>query len=142
MPTDPLEQPVRRRAIVVATAVLATSAFVGSVSGDDPAALPSIALGWHLLLHAERALAVGAVVAVALIFLIRGWEGYFPLKLSASGAEYGMRAAGDAAHNEDDISAGLARIRRDRLMLAASLREDIRTMEQRIGALEERREDQ
>lgn len=142
MQTDPLERPVRRHTIVVATGVLITVAFVGSVSGDAPPALPGIALGSHLLLHIERALAVGAMVAATLIFLVRGWDGYFPLKVSTGGAEYGMRTAGDAAHNEDDISAGLARVRRDRLRLAVSLRDDMGAMERRLEALEKRREDQ
>ncbi len=111
-------------------------AFLGSVSGDVPSALPGIALGSHLLLHVERALAVGAMAATALIFLMRGWEGYFPLKLSTSGAEYMTRsAASDTVRNEDEMGAMLARMERDGVALASSLREDIRELEQRIDGL-------
>ncbi len=144
MQTDPLEQSVRRRAIVVATAVLAAVTFVSSVSGDGPTALPGIALGSHLLLHVERALAVGAMAAVTLIFLMRGWEGYFPLRLSTSGAEYMTRsAASDTVRNEDEMGAILARMERDGAALAGSLREDIRVLEQRIdGFVATTKEDQ
>jgi hypothetical protein len=76
------------------------------------------------------------MVAVTLIFLMRGWEGYFPLKLSASGAEYMTRsAASDTVRNEDEIGALLARMERDGVALASSLREDIRVLEQRIDGL-------
>jgi len=81
------------------------------------------------------------MAAMTLIFLMRGWEGYFPSKLSTGGAEYATRsAAGDAAQNEDDMGAGLAHMRRDRLKLAESLHEDMRAMERRIGAMEAARE--
>jgi hypothetical protein len=137
MQTDPLEAPGRRRAVVVTVGALAIGAFVGSVSSEVPTALPGVTLGSPFLLHIERALALGALVAVGLIFLMRGWEGYFPSKLSTAGAEYATRSAtGDAARTQEDVGAGLAHMRRDRLKLAESLHEDMRAMERRIVALE------
>lgn len=85
---------------------------------------------------------VGSAVAGVLIFLLRGWEGYFPSKLSTSGAEYvGRSTVSDAAQNEDDISETLARMGRERLALASSLREDIRTLERRVDLLSSREEE-
>jgi hypothetical protein len=47
----------------------------------------------------ERAVVVGALVAAALIFLLRGWSGYYPSKLSTTGAEYPDRTAEHVARS-------------------------------------------
>jgi hypothetical protein len=136
MRTDPLERLGSRRAIVVATVALAAVAFVGSAVSAMPVALPGIALGSSALLHVERSLMVGAAVAGALIFLLRGWQGYFPSKLSTSGAEYAARSVvSEAAQNEDDIGEVLAGVESGRRALADSLREDIRTLERKLDML-------
>jgi hypothetical protein len=136
MRTDPLERLGSRRVIVVAAVGLAAVAFIGSAASEVPVTLPGVALGSSGLLHLERSLIVGAAVAGALIFLLRGWQGYFPSKLSTNGAEYGvLSVASDAVRNEDDISEALARVERGRHALTDSLREDIRTLERRVDAL-------
>jgi hypothetical protein len=134
MGTDPLERLGSRRLIVITTAVVAVGAFLGSATSDVPSALPGIALRSPVLLHVERSLLVGAAVAGALIFLLRGWEGYFPLKLSTSGAEY---AASREAQNEDDIGEGLVQMEKEHLALAASLLEAVQVLEHRLDRLDQ-----
>jgi hypothetical protein len=86
--TDPLEGVWHGRFVVLLTAGAVLVSLVVSAAGGTPPELPGIALDSPALLHLERALVVGAVIAGSSIFLIRGWAGYFPSKLSTTGAEY------------------------------------------------------
>jgi hypothetical protein len=86
---DPLRAPLGRRLVVIVALFTLGVAFVLSSQRDDPRRLPGVALDSPLLLDLERAAVIGAIAAGVLIFAIRGWHGYFPSKLSTSGAEYG-----------------------------------------------------
>lgn len=85
---DPLAHRLTSRLIVLATLVVTCAAFVGSATSTDPDEIPSVALGSRLLLDVERAVLSAALVSGCLVFLIRGWGGYFPTRLSTTGAEY------------------------------------------------------
>jgi hypothetical protein len=73
------------------------------------------------LLHVERALVLGAAMAGTLIFLVRGWAGYFPSKITTSGAEYPYRPVDDLdeliAKLEEDEPEFRARMARGRAHL-------------------------
>jgi hypothetical protein len=61
--------------------------FVVGVCGRaEP--LPAVALDSRLVLALERTAIVGGLVAATGIFILRGWSGYFPSKVSTTGAEY------------------------------------------------------
>lgn len=66
--------------------------------------MPSIALGSSLVLALERAALVGALLGLMGIFLLRGWSGYFPSKVSTTGAEY----AAVAEASRSDTAASVA----------------------------------
>jgi hypothetical protein len=86
--TDPLEQRFVGKSIVLAVLLVVVVAFVFSARRPDPVPLPGVALDSPFLLDMERAAVVAAFVVGATVFLIRGWVGYFPSKLSTTGAEY------------------------------------------------------
>ena len=123
---DPLEQRYVARAIVlIALVATGLGSWLG-IDGKFHDGLPGIALGSPFLIHVERALVVGAGIAAILMFAVRGWAGYFPAKISTSGAEYFRRPALDeivesevAAHDEilrlEAIQERLARSTRLRL---------------------------
>lgn len=85
---DPLEERFVGKAIVLGLLLIIVAAFEISTRQADPARLPGVALGSPFLLDMERALVAAALVVSAAVFLIRGWAGYFPSKLSTTGAEY------------------------------------------------------
>jgi hypothetical protein len=123
---DPLERIANRRVIVATTVAVAIGAFIGSALGATPSKLPGIALESSLLMHVERSLIVASAVASVLIIVLRGWAGYFPAKLSASGAEYGERSAvTEGVWNEHEILDALADMDAKHLALARSLSEDL-----------------
>jgi hypothetical protein len=79
---------------------------VGLVEGA-PRALPGIALGSTVLLHAERALALVAIVITALSVLARAANGRLPIELSTSGLRYEAEAADRAAVAAAELQAQL-----------------------------------
>lgn len=135
-PRDPLELRWHGRAVVLVTALTSLLVLVASASGGGPSVLPGIALGSPALLHLERALVVGALVAGACIFTIRGWVGYFPSKLSTTGAEYATRPSIErAATNYDEAIDALAEIGAEHIAMAESMGEDVRAVELEVEAL-------
>jgi len=62
-----------------------------------PRALPGVALGSPLLLHADRTLALVGVAIAALGVLVQAARGRLPVELSTSGLRYEAEAADDAA---------------------------------------------
>jgi hypothetical protein len=98
-PTDPLRLRWIARLVVLATLVVAGVAYVLSADRPDPDRIPGIALDSPFLLDLERAVVVSALLAALLMFAIRGWDGYFPSKLSTTGAEYADRNATDVSES-------------------------------------------
>jgi hypothetical protein len=82
---------------VVAAAALAAAAVCVSVLEGTPDALPGIALGCVVLLHAERVLALIAVAIAAVSVLVYAARGRLPVELSTSGLRYEAEAADRAA---------------------------------------------
>jgi hypothetical protein len=117
---DPLERAWHRRLVVLATALVVLVGLVSSAVSGSPSTLPGIALGSPALLHLERSLVAGAATAGALIFILRGWAGYFPSKLSTSGAEYGERPS---LADLSELSAAVADLRSSYMDTAQATRE-------------------
>jgi hypothetical protein len=99
-----------RRAL--GSAVLAIVAVSVSLGEGTPHALPGVALGSPILLHAEPALALVAIVIAALSVLGQATRGRLPIELSTSRIRYEAEAADDAAtavtepqHQLDDLVA-------------------------------------
>jgi hypothetical protein len=86
-----------QRALTTATVLLAMIAIVISLIEGAPDRLPGVALGSPVLLHAERALALVAVVIAAVSVLARAARGRLPVELSTSGLRYEAEAADRAA---------------------------------------------
>ena len=75
----------------------------------------------------------------ALIFLLRGWGGYYPSKLSTSGAEYPEREAVErVTQGSADTIAAVEALREDQLRIAAAARDDFNRLRDELNALEER----
>ena len=62
-----------------------------------PRQLPGVALGSAVLLHAERALALMAVIVATLSIGVQAARGRLPVELSTSGLRYEAEAADRAA---------------------------------------------
>jgi hypothetical protein len=60
------------------------------------------------------------LLVAALIFVLRGWAGYFPSKLSTSGAEYGERSS---VADLSELSAAVADLRSSYMGTAQATRE-------------------
>jgi len=86
-----------RRVLTVAVvgALVACVAITG-LEGH-PRHLPGVALGSPVLLHAERALALSAVVVAMLSIGVQAARGRLPIELSTSGLRYEAEAADRAA---------------------------------------------
>ena len=84
-------------------AVLLVAAICVSVIEGTPRALPGVALGSPVLLHAERVLALVGVVIAALSVLAQAARGRLPVELSTSGLRYEAEAADDAAAAVDQL---------------------------------------
>jgi hypothetical protein len=80
-------------------------ALITGRQAGDPCVLPAVALGSSLLLVLERAVAVGALLAGTAVFLLRGWNGYFPSKVSTTGAEYAVPAVLSQLASSDSVAA-------------------------------------
>jgi len=133
---DPLERRFVGKVIVLGVLIVVAIAFVFSTQRADPAHLPGVALDSPLLLDMERAAVVAALVVGAAVFLIRGWVGYFPSKLSTTGAEYETRwSAERTAENDDAAIDVLAEIKLERVAMAKSIDDDIRALKLKVDAL-------
>lgn len=133
---DPLEGAWHGRAVVLVVASAVFAALVVSAADGTPSPLRGIALGSPGLLHLERALVVGAVIAGSCIFLTRGWAGYFPSKLSTAGAEYAaLTTAENAAQNAGELAAAVAEIKIDHLAMTESANHDINKVRQGLRVL-------
>ena len=87
----------RRRVLGVSVAVLVAAAVCVSVVEGTPRALPGVALGSPVLLHAERVLALVVVAIAAISVLVQAARGRLPVELSTTGLRYEAEAADDAA---------------------------------------------
>ena len=87
----------RRRLLGVSVAVLVAAAVCVSVVEGTPRALPGVALGSPVLLHAERVLALVVVAIAAVSVLVQAARGRLPVELSTTGLRYEAEAADDAA---------------------------------------------
>jgi hypothetical protein len=120
--SDPLRRRGLGRFVILATLLVAGVAFFLGAGRPDPNRLPGIALDSPFLLDLERAAVVSAVISGFMIFAIRGWDGYFPSKLSTSGAEYGERGIGNASETSMDLGREVRKLTRRQLSLAAATR--------------------
>jgi hypothetical protein len=131
---DPLSEAPAAKAI--AGAAIATLLLAAAISATTPvpADLPGIALGSPTLLHLERALLAGAVVVVVLMFLVRGWAGYYPSKVSATGAEYpSLLALEQSAKSSNKIAEALAALQTQHDEFAELTTRDIAALRDAIG---------
>ncbi len=71
--------------------VLLALALAASLVGGTPGSLPGVALGSLLLLHAERTAAFFAALLLALVVLVRAFQGRLPSELSGRGVKYAER---------------------------------------------------
>ena len=90
----------------VALAV-AVAAILVSLAEGTPERLPGVALGSTVLVHAERALALFAVVIAALSVVLQATRGRLPVEFSTSGLRYEAEAADDMAAAVADLQAQL-----------------------------------
>jgi Na+-transporting methylmalonyl-CoA/oxaloacetate decarboxylase gamma subunit len=92
-----------QRILGAGVAVLLVAAMLVSVIEGTPRALPGVALGSSVLLHAERVLALVGVVIAGLSVLAQATRGRLPVELSTSGLRYEAEAADDAAAAVDQL---------------------------------------
>jgi hypothetical protein len=86
----------RRLLALAVVAAMAASVVVTLIEGT-PSQLPGVALGSSVLLHAERVLALFAVVVALLSIGAQAARGRLPVELSTSGLRYEAEAADRAA---------------------------------------------
>lgn len=94
---------MRAQALRVGAAALMVVSIAATVGEGTPGRLPGIALDLPVLLHAERALALIAVVIAAVSILVRAAQGRLPVELSTGGMRYEAEAAEDAATAVADL---------------------------------------
>ena len=92
-----------RRAPVAGAAAAVVIAAVASLAEGPPHRLPGVALGSPVLLHAERTLALVALVVATLTIVVRAAGGRLPVELSTSGLRYEADAVDDAAAAVADL---------------------------------------
>jgi hypothetical protein len=125
--------------VVLVAGLTAFLVLTVSAAGGVPAALPGIALGSPALLHVERALLVGASVAAGGIFVIRGWAGYFPSKLSTNGAEYGdWTRVDDVSGSSEDVREEVADLWAHQLAIARMMQAVRDDLAREVGSLDVR----
>lgn len=137
--SDPLEGTVLAKVVAAASATAAVAAFYLSTQRADPKKLPGVALDSPFLLDLGRAVVVGAVVAAVLIFTVRAWHGYYPSKLSTTGAEYPEREAVEQVTEVSaDTIAAVEALRAGQLQIAKAARDDYDRLKEELNALEQR----
>jgi|tagenome__1003787_1003787.scaffolds.fasta_scaffold19903100_3 hypothetical protein len=89
---------MKRRLLIAAAAVAVVSAcLAASLIEGHPRQLPGVALSSVILLHADRALALLAVMVAALSIAVHAARGRLPIELSTSGLRYEAETADVAA---------------------------------------------
>ena len=86
-----------RRVMTVAVVGALVACVTVTVVEGHPRHLPGVALGSPVLLHAERALALSAVVVAMVSIGVQAARGRLPIELSTSGLRYEAEAADRAA---------------------------------------------
>jgi hypothetical protein len=86
----------RRVLAIAALAAVGVCVTVTLIEGR-PRHLPGVALGSPVLLHAERVLALFAVIVAMLSIGVQAARGRLPIELSTSGLRYEAEAADRAA---------------------------------------------
>ena len=94
---------MRPRLLGTVVVALAVAATVVSLVEGTPARLRGLALGSPVLLHAERAVALLALVVAALSVVFQAARGRLPVELSTSGLRYEAEAADDVAAAVTDL---------------------------------------
>jgi len=94
---------MRSRGLGSAVIALAAAATAVSLVEGTPARLPGVALGSPVLLHAERAVALLALVVAALSVVVQAAHGRLPIEFSTSGLRYEAEAADDVAAAVTDL---------------------------------------
>lgn len=82
-----------RLALLVVASLAAAMAV--TIAQGTPSPLPGVALGSSVLLHAERAAALLALVVAVLTVLVEAARGRLPTEFSTSGVGYGPRGLRD-----------------------------------------------
>ena len=95
--TSRISRRTRRRLLGVSVPALVAAAVCVSAIEGTPHALPGVALGSAVLLHAERVLALVVVAIAAISVLVQAARGRLPVELSTTGLRYEAEAADDAA---------------------------------------------
>jgi hypothetical protein len=86
-----------RRPLALAVVAALVACVVVTLIEGTPSQLPGVALGSPVLLHAERVLALFAVVVALLSIGVQAARGRLPVELSTSGLRYEAEAADRAA---------------------------------------------
>jgi hypothetical protein len=86
-----------RRVLAVAVGGALVACVAITLVEGRPRHLPGVALGSPVLLHAERALALSAVVVAMASIGVQAARGRLPIELSTSGLRYEAEAADRAA---------------------------------------------
>ena len=86
-----------RRLLSLAVAAALAAGVVVTLIEGTPTRLPGVALDSPVLLHAERVLALFAVVVALLSIAAQAARGRLPVELSTSGLRYEAEAADRAA---------------------------------------------
>ena len=92
-------QTKKRRLGYTVAAMLAAS-LAASVVVGSPDPLPAAAMGSDVVLHAERTAAVFVLLFLALLVLVRAFQGRLPEELSGRGLKYAERDAVDGVRSE------------------------------------------
>jgi hypothetical protein len=79
---------IRSRWLFSAVIAALGASIAAALATEVPERLPSVALGSPLVLYAERSAAVFAALLLALLVLIRAWNGELPTELSGRGVTY------------------------------------------------------
>lgn len=134
---DPLRHRRLGRFVILVTLLVAGIAFLLSAGRTDPNPLPGIALDSPFLLDLERAAVVSAVMSGFMIFAFRGWDGYFPSKLSTSGAEYGDQGIGKASETSRDLGREVTDLTGHQLLLARATRDALNDLVGEIDSIKQ-----
>lgn len=85
------------RRLLTLVLVLLAASVTSTLAEGRPRHLPGIALGSPVLLHAERTLALVAVIVATLSIGIQAARGRLPIELSTAGLRYEAEASDRAA---------------------------------------------
>jgi hypothetical protein len=86
-----------RRLVALGVLAAAVACVAVTLVEGRPRSLPGVALGSAVLLHAERVLALLAVLVAMLSIVVQATRGRLPIELSTSGLRYEAEAADRAA---------------------------------------------